>query len=84
MQERRRRSAAGGIAGEDHLGLGQVLGREFERRGVGRHHSDDLGLAAVRAHRSISPNTMSIEPMIAGTSASVWPLLMKSSASRWT
>ena len=37
-----------------------------------------------QAHRSISPNTMSSAPMIAGTSARVWPLHMKSSASRWT
>jgi hypothetical protein len=37
-----------------------------------------------QAHRSISPNTMSSAPMIAGTSASVWRLHMKSSASRWT
>ena len=51
---------------------------------VGRHLAPDLGLAGRRAQRSISPNTMSIEPMIAGTSARVWPLLMKSSASRWT
>src|SRR5437660_4855011 len=32
------------------------------------------------AHRSISPNTMSIEPMIATTSASMWPRHMKSVA----
>ncbi len=34
------------------------------------------------AHRSISPNTMSIEPMIATTSASMWPRHMKSVACR--
>src|SRR5262249_1355569 len=33
-----------------------------------------------RAHRSTSPNTMSIEPMIATTSASMWPRHMKSVA----
>jgi hypothetical protein len=34
-------------------------------------------------HRSISPNTMSSEPMIAETSASMCPRLKKSMASRW-
>ena len=37
---------------------------------------------AGRAHRSISPKTMSIEPMIATTSASMWPRHMKSVACR--
>ena len=34
-------------------------------------------------HRSISPNTMSIEPSTAETSASIWPLQRKSMAARW-
>ena len=45
-----------------------------ERRGTSRKQ---------HAHRSISPNTMSSAPMIAGTSARVWPVHMKSNASRW-
>ena len=36
-----------------------------------------------RAHRSISPNTISSEPMIAETSASMCPRLKKSIACRW-
>ena len=35
------------------------------------------------AHRSHSPNTTSIAPMIAVTSGSMWPTLMKSIAWRW-
>ena len=35
------------------------------------------------AHRSISPKTTSSDPMIAETSASIWPLFMKSIAARW-
>ena len=35
------------------------------------------------AHRSTSPNTTSIEPTIAQTSASMWPFDMKSVAWRW-
>ena len=34
------------------------------------------------AHRSISPNTMSSEPRIAETSASMWPRVKKSMACR--
>src|SRR6187200_2499670 len=34
------------------------------------------------AHRSISPNTMSSEPRIAETSASMWPRVRKSIAER--
>src|SRR5258708_3158723 len=36
-----------------------------------------------RPHRSISPNTMSSDPMIAETSASMWPCVRKSMAERW-
>ena len=35
------------------------------------------------AHRSTSPNTTSIEPTMAQTSASMWPFDMKSVAWRW-
>src|SRR6516162_2412496 len=38
---------------------------------------------AERAHRSISPNTISSEPIIAETSASMCPRLKKSIACRW-
>jgi hypothetical protein len=39
--------------------------------------------AAAAGQRSISPNTMSREPMIAETSASMCPRLKKSMACRW-
>ena len=35
------------------------------------------------AHRSTSPNTMSIEPRMADTSASMWPRVRKSIACKW-
>src|SRR5690606_22432101 len=38
---------------------------------------------AAHAHRSTSPNTISIEPRMADTSASMWPLVRKSIALRW-
>src|SRR6185312_1905625 len=34
-------------------------------------------------HRSTSPNTISMEPSTAGTSASMWPRSIMSMASRW-
>ena len=40
------------------------------------------GPSTCAAHRSISPKTMSIEPMIATMSASMWPRHMKSVACR--
>src|SRR4051812_11747822 len=40
-------------------------------------------IAAAKAHRSTSPNTMSSEPRMAVTSASMWPRDMKSIAWRW-
>src|SRR6266436_5620564 len=55
----------------------EVLLGEIEARGL-----LELGGIGRRAHRSISPNTMSIEPMIATTSASIWPRVMKSVAWR--
>src|SRR4029077_7634461 len=36
-----------------------------------------------RLHRSISPNTISSDPMIAETSANMWPHVRKSMAERW-
>ena len=38
--------------------------------------------ADVNAHRSISPNTMSSEPRMAETSASMWPRFIQSMACR--
>ena len=40
-------------------------------------------LALEHAYRSISPNTISSDPMIAETSASMCPRLRKSIACRW-
>ena len=48
-----------------------------------RREGEGLGLLigeAADAHRSISPNTMSIEPRMADTSASIWPRQRKSMA----
>src|SRR5690606_12446335 len=43
----------------------------------------ELGLGDVDdAHRSISPNTMSSEPRMAATSASMWPRFIQSMACR--
>src|SRR6185295_18086840 len=52
--------------------LGADLGREQVAR-FGLH---------LRVHRSISPNTMSCVPMIATTSASMWPRAISSSEAR--
>ena len=57
------------IPGDDPVGLGQQVPRELEA-------------GARVAHRSISPNTTSSVPMIATTSASMWPRVRKSSAWR--
>src|SRR5690242_5201191 len=38
---------------------------------------------AAHAHRSTSPNTISMEPRMAETSASMWPRVRKSMALRW-
>src|SRR5216683_4586732 len=55
----------------------ELLGGEIEARRL----LESRGIKWL-AHRSISPNTMSIEPMIATTSASIWPRHMKSVACR--
>src|SRR5271169_2728326 len=55
----------------------QVLRREIETRGLLEFGNLDRG-----THRSISPKTISIDPMIATTSASIWPRVMKSVACR--
>src|SRR3546814_6866936 len=53
----------------------------LRRPGEGRRLQSGLG-DNLAAHRSISPNTMSSEPMIATVSASMWPLERKSMAAR--
>src|SRR6516164_4702035 len=53
----------------------QVLRCEVETLGL-----LEFGTLDRRAHRSISPKTISIDPMIATTSASIWPRVMKSVA----
>ena len=59
------------------LRLFEVLGGERETRRLLERWSVD-----VKAHRSISPKTMSIEPTTATRSASMWPLHMNSVACR--
>src|SRR5262249_18993531 len=71
QRQHRARLPAPRILGDDPLRPLKILGREGE----------DGGLRDV-VHRSISPNTISIEPMIATTSASMWPLDRKSIACR--
>ena len=74
----------GRVAADDGLDGRPVRLAEGEGLDVGRHLAHRDRMQGRAAHRSISPKTMSSEPMIAGTSASWWPLPMKSSASRWT
>ena len=57
----------------DLLGPAHVLRGEDEALGLD-------GIEAAHAHRSTSPNTMSIEPRTAETSASMWPRHMWSMA----
>jgi hypothetical protein len=70
------------VFGDVRLGALEIFRREFEilrlldQSGIWRESLDR------RAHRSTSPKTMSIEPMIATTSASIWPRHMKSVACR--
>src|SRR6185437_8220915 len=65
--------ASGRIFGDVSLRLLEILRREGKARRLLESHR-----LALRAHRSISPKTMSIEPMIATTSASMCPRDMKS------
>ena len=60
-------------------------GAGFFREGLGHAVCCNLTpkLMAGSGQRSISPNTMSSEPMIAATSASICPRLKKSIACRW-
>src|SRR6185437_5424574 len=73
QRQHRARLPARRVFGDMRLGLGEIVRREDEalrlldRRRVGR-----------AAHRSMLPNTMSIEPMMATISASICPLPMKS------
>jgi hypothetical protein len=59
-----------------HIFLGERLGHVLVLKLI-------IKAAGGNAHRSISPNTMSSEPMIAETSASMCPRLKKSIACRW-
>src|SRR6185437_10441334 len=73
QRQHRARLPAWRILGDIGLGLGEVFRREGEALGL-----IDRRIAGGPAHRSMLPNTMSIEPMIATMSASMWPLPMKS------
>src|SRR5690606_26508780 len=78
-QERNHRRALppGGAVDDRCLHPLLILGREGKRLGL-------LGVKTTDSHqRSISPNTMSREPRIADTSASMCPLERKSMAARW-
>src|SRR5260221_14604127 len=77
QRQHRARLAAGRIFGDMRLGLGEILRRVGKARGL-----RDRGAVGVCAHRSILPKTMSIEPMMATTSASKWPFDMKSTPCR--
>jgi hypothetical protein len=71
IPRKRRNAAATGRAG-------------FFREGLGHVGCCNLTIKAMAGgQRSISPNTMSSEPMIAETSASICPRLKKSIACRW-
>src|SRR5690606_3124088 len=65
------------IATDPHLGPLEILRRELEALRLD-------GLESSDAHRSTSPNTMSIEPSTAATSASMCPLVRRSMPCRWT
>src|SRR5207302_3284975 len=62
------RLAAGRIFGDVCPRPFEIFGGECEAGGL----LERAGSVA-RVHRSISPKTMSIEPMIATRSASIWP-----------
>src|SRR5207245_9277518 len=76
-RQNRARLAARWVFGDVRLRPFEVLRGEFEALGLLERIRFDWG-----AHRSISPKTISIEPMIATTSASMWPRHMKSVACR--
>src|SRR6516165_7969759 len=79
IQQRQHRAslASWWIFGDVRLRPFEVLSSEFEARGL-----LEFDIVQRRAHRSISPKTMSMEPMIATTSASMWPRVIKSVAWR--
>src|SRR5690606_18746816 len=68
------------------LALGRVLGQPPVDLGLGvRREGEGCGLllgAATDAQRSTAPNTMSMEPRMAETSASMWPRFSQSMACR--
>src|SRR5262249_27751621 len=76
-QQRQNRACltAGGICGDGCFSPLQIFWRELEVFGLLDPNRCNRGV-----HRSISPKTISIEPMIATESASMWPRHMKSVA----
>ncbi len=71
--DHRGRLAAHGVIRDDRLSPFEVL------RGEGEAFRLDI-VETAHAHRSTSPKTISIEPRMAETSASIWPRHMKSMA----
>src|SRR6185437_4741159 len=70
---------AGRVARDDLFRPRLIFGRESEAGGL----NGLIGETANRHQRSTSPKTISSEPRIADTSASMWPRVMKSIALRW-
>ena len=66
QRQDRTRLASFGIFGNQRLGADEVLRRELKARRL-----LDVIAAVVTTHRSISPNTTSMDPTIATTSASM-------------
>jgi hypothetical protein len=60
-----------------------LWGEDFAERLAGLPFAAKLAKSKQCAHRSISPNTISREPMIAATSASMCPRLKPSIACKW-
>ncbi len=83
-RDHRRLTPLRGILGTPSLDLGADLRRE---EGVWVHRLRSgcgHGRISEGHQRSISPNTMSMVPMIATTSASMWPRAISSMAARCT
>src|ERR1700686_3406924 len=60
------------LLAEQALNRHRLLG-QGRRAGQRRNHRDRQYLSHRLSHRSTSPNTISIEPMMAETAASMWP-----------
>ena len=65
------------IEGAEGVQILPVIGIELALHDLGR------GKRGSGRHRSTSPNTMSSEPRMADTSASMWPRFIQSIACRW-